>query len=67
MRDFERPGRVKTDRSLIDLRGARDDLSFQIGILKNGDCVDPAMLSTMQYKLDLLEVRIAEHEEPICA
>lgn len=67
MRYFERPGRVKTDRSLIDLRGARDDLSFQIGILKNRNCIDPAVLATMRYKLGLLEVRIAEHEEPICA
>jgi hypothetical protein len=67
MRDFETPGRVTTDRALIDLRGARDDLSIQISILKKGDCIDPAVLATLRYKLGLLEVRIAEHEEPICA
>ena len=34
MRYFETPGRVKTDRALIDLREARDDLSIQISLLK---------------------------------
>ncbi len=67
MRHFETPGRVKTDRALIDLREARDDLSIQIRLLKEGDRIDPAVLSTLRYKLGLLEVRIAEHEEPICA
>jgi hypothetical protein len=67
MRYFETPGRVQTDRALIDLRGARDDLSIQISILKKGDRIDPAVLSTLRYKLSLLEVRIAEHEEPTCA
>jgi len=67
MLHFETPGRVKTDRALIDLREARDDLSIQIRLLKEGDRIDPAVLSTLRYKLGLLEVRIAEHEEPICA
>jgi hypothetical protein len=66
LRYFETPGRVKTDRALIDLRGARDDLSIQISILKKSDRIDPAVLSTLRNKLGLLEVRIAEHEEPIC-
>ena len=67
MRYFERPGRVKTDRALIDLREARDDLSIQISLLQKGDRIDPAVLSTLRYKMGLLEVRIAEHKEPICA
>jgi hypothetical protein len=67
MRYFETLGRVKTDRALIDLREARDDLSIQIRLLKRGDRIDAAVLSTLRYKLGLLEVRIAEHEEPIYA
>jgi hypothetical protein len=67
MRYFETPGRVKTDRALIDLREARDDLSIQISLLQNGDRIDPAVLSTLRYKMGLLEVRIAEHKEPVCA
>ena len=67
MRHFEMPGRVKTNRTLIDLREARDDLSIQISLLKDGDRIDPAVLSTLRYKLGLLEIRIAEHKGPICA
>jgi hypothetical protein len=67
MRYFETLGRVKTDRALIDLREARDDLSIQISLLKRGDRIDAAVLSTLRHKLGLLEVRIAEHEEPIYA
>jgi hypothetical protein len=67
MRYFETPGRVTTDRALIDLREARDDLSIQISILKDGDRVDAAALSTLQRKLGLIEIRIAEHTGPICA
>jgi hypothetical protein len=67
MRYFEMPSRVTTDRALIDLREARDDLSIQISLLKNGDLIDPAKLSTLRYKLGLLEIRIAEHKGPICA
>jgi len=67
MRYFEMPGRVKTDRALIDLRETRDDLSIQISLLKDGDRIDPAALSTLQYKLGLLEIRISEHKGPICA
>jgi hypothetical protein len=67
MRYFEMPGRVKTDRALIDLRAARDDLNIQISLLKNGDRIDPAVLSTLRHKLGLLEIRIAERNGPICA
>ncbi len=67
MQYFETPGPVITDRALIDLRAARDDLSIQISLLKKSDRIDPAVLSTLRYKLGLLDVRIAEHEEPICA
>ena len=67
MRYFEMPGRVKTDRALIDLREARDDLSVQISLLRDGDRIDPGVLATLQRKLGLLEVRIAEHTGPICA
>ncbi len=67
MRYFETPGRVKTDRALIDLREARDDLSIQISLLQKGDRIDPAVLSTLRHKMGLLEVRIAEHKEPVCA
>ena len=34
MRYFEMPGRVKTDRALIDLREARDDLSSKSAFSK---------------------------------
>jgi hypothetical protein len=67
MRYFEMPARVKTDRALIDLREARDDLSIQISLLKGGELIDPAALSTLRYKLGLLEIRIAQHQGPICA
>ena len=67
MRYFEMPGRVKTDRALIDLREARDDLSVQISLLRDGDRIDPGVLATLQRNLGLLEVRIAEHTGPICA
>jgi hypothetical protein len=67
MRYFEMPGRVKTDRALIDLREARDDLSIQISLLKGGELIDPAALATLRSKLGLLEIRIAQHKGPICA
>jgi hypothetical protein len=67
MRYFEMQGRVKTDRALIDLREARDDLSIQISLLNDGDRIDPAVLSTLQHKLGLLEIRIAQRKDPICA
>ena len=67
MRYFEMPGRVKTDRALIDMREARDDLSIQISLLKDGDRIDPAELSTLQHKLWLLDICIAEHRGPIFA
>lgn len=67
MRYFEVPGRVKTDRALIDLREARDDLSIQISLLKDGDQIEPAELSTLQHKLWLLDICIAEHRGPIFA
>jgi hypothetical protein len=67
MRYFEMQGRVKTDRALIDLREARDDLSIQISLLNDGDRIDPAVLSTLQHKLGLLEIRIAQRKGPICA
>lgn len=66
MRYFETPGRVKTDRTLIDLREARDDLTVQISLLKDGDLIDPGVLATLQRKLGLLDIRIAEHKGPIC-
>ena len=67
MRDFELPGRVETDRALVDLREARDDLSIQISLLKDGDRIDPAELSNLQHKLWLLDICIAEHKGPIRA
>jgi hypothetical protein len=67
MRYFEMPGRVKTDRALIDMREARDDLSIRISLLKDGGRIAPGVLSTMQRKLRLLDFRIAEHKGPICA
>lgn len=67
MRYFEMPGRVRTNRVLIDLREARNDLSIQISLLKDNARIEPAVLSALQYKLGLLEIRIAEHKGPICA
>ena len=67
MRYYETPGRVRTDRALIDLREARDDLSVQISLIRDGDRIDSAVLSTLQHKLWLLDVCIAEHKGPACA
>jgi hypothetical protein len=67
MRYFETPGPVITDRALIDLREARDDLSIKINILEGGDRIDPAELGTLKRSLSLLDQRIAKHPKPIGA
>jgi len=64
MRYFETMGRVTTDRALIDLRAARDDLSIKIGLLKDGDRIDPGLLGTLQRNLWLLDGRIERHKSP---
>jgi hypothetical protein len=60
MRSFEME-RGATDRALIDLRSARDDLSIRLRILQDGDRIDPAVLGTMKRNLGLLDRSIAMH------
>jgi hypothetical protein len=67
MRYFETPGPVQTDRTLIDLRDARDDLSIKISILASGDRIDPAEMGTLKRNLSILDERIARHRNPIGA
>jgi hypothetical protein len=67
MRYFETTERVTTDRALIDLRDARDDLSIQINILEDSDRIDPAEMSTLKRKLGILDYRIASHGKLIGA
>jgi hypothetical protein len=64
MRSFETMGRVTTDRKLIDLRDARDDLSIKISILEDADRIDPAEMGTLKRKLGILDHRIATHGKP---
>jgi hypothetical protein len=61
MRTFERMGRVTTDRELIDLRDARDDLSIKISILEGANRIDPAEMGTLKRHLGILDRRIANH------
>jgi hypothetical protein len=67
MRYFETMGHVTTDRALIDLRDARDDLSIKINILEGSDRIDPAELGTLKRNLGILDQRIARHAKPIGA
>ena len=67
MRYFETTARVTTDRALIDLRDARDDLSIKINILEDSDQIDPAEMSTLKRKLGILDDRIASHGKLIGA
>ena len=67
MRYFESMERVTTDRALIDLRDARDDLSIQINILEDSDQIDPAEMSTLKRKLGILNQRIVSHKKLIGA
>jgi hypothetical protein len=67
MRYFETTERVTTDRALIDLRDARDDLTIEINILEDSDGIDPAEMSTLKRKLGILDDRIASHRKLIGA
>ena len=67
MRYFETTARVTTDRALIDLRDARDDLSIEISILEDADRVDPVEMGTLRRKLGILNQRIASHSKLIGA
>ena len=67
MRYFETTTRVTTDRAMIDLRDARDDLSIKINILEDSDQIDPAEMSTLKRKLGILDDRIASHRKLIGA
>jgi hypothetical protein len=67
MRTFETMARVTTDRALIDLRDARDDLSIEISILEDADRIDPAEMERLKCKLGILDYRIASHRKPIGA
>ena len=62
MRKYEtRP----TDRLLIDLLSARDDLSMEIKVLNDGDVIDPAVLGTLRRNLGLLDLRISRRTGPM--
>jgi hypothetical protein len=67
MRYFETTERVTTDRALIDLRDARDDLTIEINILEDSDGIDPAEMSKLKRKLGILDDRIASHRKLIGA
>jgi hypothetical protein len=54
-----------TDRVLIDLLSARDDLSMEIRVLNDGDVIDPAVLGTLRRNLGLLDLRISRRTGPI--
>lgn len=62
MREYE-----TTDRVLIDLRDERDHLSIQISLLKDGDRIDPGVLSTLQRNLGILDRRIEGHKSRVDA
>ena len=49
------------DRSLIDLRDRRDQLSIEISLLKQKDHPDLDAISRMQRDLEFLDSRIATH------
>jgi hypothetical protein len=49
------------DRSLIDLRDRRDQLSIEISLLRDRDQPDPDALSRMQRDLEFLDSRIDTH------
>ena len=49
------------DRSLIDLRDRRDQLSIEINLLKDRDTPDPDAVSRMQRDLEFLDSRIETH------
>ena len=65
MRKYERRDMTRADRTLIDLRGQRDDLSIQISLYRDGDVINPAVFSTMQRDLRLLDDRIDKYRTPI--
>ena len=49
------------DRSLIDLRDRRVQLSIEISLLKDADHPDPQILFRLQRDLELLDRRIDKH------
>jgi hypothetical protein len=49
------------DRSLIDLRDRRDQLSIEISLLKDADHPDADILLGLQRDLELLNRRIDKH------
>jgi len=49
------------DRSLIDLRDRRDQLSVEISLLKDSEHPDPDVLYRLQRELQLLDLRIDKH------
>ncbi|MEO8455299.1 MAG: hypothetical protein ABI454_09070 [Sphingomicrobium sp.] len=58
---------MTTNRALIDLCNARDDLSIKINILEAGDPIDPAELGTLKRNLGILDQRISKHRKPVDA
>jgi hypothetical protein len=49
------------DRSLIDLRDRRDQLSIEINLLKDKDQPDLDAVSRMRLELEFLDSRIDTH------
>jgi len=50
-----------TDRSLIDLRDRRDQLSIEISLRKDTDQPNPDAISRMERDLEYLDRRIENH------
>jgi len=67
MRKYERRETVAVDRVLIDLRDQRDHLRIEISLYQDRDVIDPAVISTMQNALALLDKRISQHRTMIGA
>jgi hypothetical protein len=64
---LKRRDTVAVDRILVDLHDQRDHLSIQISLYEEGDVIDPAVISTMQNSLWVLDKRISKHRTPIGA
>ena len=65
MRKYEKRETTRADRSLNDLHDQRDHLSVQISLYKDGDVINPAVISTMTRNLWLLDDRITKYRAPI--
>jgi hypothetical protein len=58
------PESHSTDRTLIDLRDKRTDLSIKISLLKDSDNPNIGELIGLERQLELLDQRISRHRGP---